>query len=65
MTIHSLTRFGYRQGTPESEINAKDLLAKVAPLVDGRGGGKPHLAQGGGQNLGGIDAFIAEFPKTL
>jgi alanyl-tRNA synthetase len=46
-------------------INANTLLAQVAPLVDGRGGGKPHLAQGGGQNLGGIDAFIAEFPKTL
>ncbi len=46
-------------------INANKLLAQVAPLVDGRGGGKPHLAQGGGQNLGGIDAFIAEFPKTL
>jgi alanyl-tRNA synthetase len=46
-------------------INANKLLAQVAPLVDGRGGGKPHLAQGGGQNLSGIDAFIAAFPKTL
>lgn len=47
------------------DLNANKLLAQVAPLVDGRGGGKPHLAQGGGQNIGGIDAFIAEFPKTL
>ena len=47
------------------ELNANKLLAQVAPLVDGRGGGKPHLAQGGGQNVAGIDAFIAEFPKTL
>ncbi len=47
------------------QYNANALLKQVAPLVDGRGGGKPHLAQGGGQNLAGIDAFIAAFPKTL
>lgn len=47
------------------QFNARELLSKVAPLVDGRGGGQPHLAQGGGQNLAGIDAFLAEFPKAL
>lgn len=46
-------------------LNANVLLKKVAPLVDGRGGGKPYLAQGGGTNPGGIDAFIAEFPNCL
>ncbi len=47
------------------DINAGALFKKVAPLIDGRGGGKPHLAQGGGQNVAGIDALISEFPKAL
>ncbi|MCP4444062.1 MAG: alanine--tRNA ligase [Myxococcales bacterium] len=47
------------------EINAGALFKKVAPLIDGRGGGKPHLAQGGGQNPAGIEKLISEFPNVL
>jgi alanyl-tRNA synthetase len=33
---------------------ARDLLAAAAPAIDGRGGGKDLLAQGGGSNPAGI-----------
>ena len=47
------------------ELNAGAIFKKVAPLIDGRGGGKPHLAQGGGQNPAGIDKLISEFGNAL
>ncbi|MEI2727929.1 MAG: alanine--tRNA ligase [Candidatus Nanopelagicales bacterium] len=38
----------------ERGLTAKDLLAAVLPAVDGRGGGKPDVAQGGGTNPAGL-----------
>ena len=46
-------------------FNANTIMAKVAPCIEGRGGGKPHLAQGGGPKLAGISAFLEEFSKAL
>jgi len=31
-------------------LKAGDLIKKIAPIVDGRGGGKPQMAQAGGKN---------------
>ena len=36
-------------------LAAGELIKEIAPLVDGRGGGKPDLAQGGGTKSAGID----------
>ncbi len=40
----------------ERGLTAKDLLASALPVVDGRGGGKPDVAQGGGTNPQGLDS---------
>ena len=40
-------------------FDAGALLGQMAPLVGGRGGGKPAMAQGGGEDTGGIDAALA------
>jgi alanyl-tRNA synthetase len=41
-------------------VTARDLLNAAAPAVDGRGGGKDHLAQGGGTKPEGVrDALRA------
>jgi len=37
---------------------AGDLIKAVAPLVGGKGGGKPELARGAGDNVNGIDALL-------
>ncbi len=34
--------------------NANELLKTLAPMIDGRGGGKPDLAQAGGTKAGGL-----------
>ncbi len=41
-------------------LRAGDLVRVVAPLVGGRGGGKPDVAQGGGSDASGIQAALDE-----
>ena len=33
-------------------------MKEIAPLVDGKGGGKPEMAKGSGANPAGIDAAL-------
>ncbi|MCV7193588.1 alanine--tRNA ligase [Mycolicibacterium brumae] len=40
-------------------LSANDLVKAIGSAVDGRGGGKPDLAQGSGRNAAGIDAALA------
>ena len=41
-------------------FHAGNIIKQIAPCVDGRGGGKPTMAQAGGKNAGGIaDALQA------
>ncbi|WP_204807689.1 alanine--tRNA ligase [Mycobacterium riyadhense] len=40
-------------------IRANDLIKQLAVAVDGRGGGKPDLAQGSGKDPTGIDAALS------
>jgi len=50
------------------KIKAGDLMKNVAPLIDGKGGGRPEMAQGGGSNpLKLNDAFnkIEELVKEV
>ncbi|MFT2111486.1 alanine--tRNA ligase [Marinomonas sp. 2405UD68-3] len=46
-----------------SKVKAGDLIKTVAPIVDGRGGGRPDMAQAGGNNPDGLsdalDAAVA------
>jgi alanyl-tRNA synthetase len=43
----------------ERGISANALVKVVAPYVDGRGGGKDDVAQGGGADASRIDEAIA------
>ncbi|WP_099022062.1 alanine--tRNA ligase [Mycolicibacterium palauense] len=46
------------QGALDAGLNANQLVKALSPAVDGRGGGKPDLAQGSGKNGSGIDAAL-------
>ncbi|GAA1464042.1 alanine--tRNA ligase [Williamsia maris] len=43
----------------DSGVAAGAVVTEIAPLVGGRGGGKPDLAQGSGSDAAGIDAALA------
>lgn len=47
------------------KVKAGDLINAVAPFVDGRGGGRPTLAQAGGSKPEGIPTAIAEFESKV
>ncbi len=45
------------------KVKAGDIVKEIAPYVDGRGGGKPEMAQAGGQKPAGIKDALAAFEK--
>lgn len=47
------------------KLQAGDLVNKAAHFVDGRGGGRPTLAQAGGNNPAGIADAVARFPEFV
>ena len=46
-------------------LKAGDIVREIAPLVAGRGGGKPDLAQGSGTDADGIDAALARVAEVV
>ena len=49
----------------ESGINANDLVKLGAAMADGKGGGKPDLAQAGGMNSGNIDIILEKVKENI
>ena len=45
--------------------DARPLLQALLPLIQGKGGGSPHLGQGGGPHLEGIEAILASVAKHI
>lgn len=46
-------------------FKAGALLQAIAPMIDGRGGGKPDMAQGAGSNAAGIDQAMSELRRVV
>ncbi|MDP9192173.1 MAG: alanine--tRNA ligase [Acidobacteriota bacterium] len=46
-------------------VQANTLIGKLAPIVGGKGGGKPDLAQAGGKDADKLDEAIAMAPAAL
>ena len=49
----------------DAGIKAGDLVRELAPLVSGRGGGKPDLAQGSGTDAAGIDSALVRLRELV
>jgi alanyl-tRNA synthetase len=53
-------------GVPDdSGLNAGQVVGELASKVGGGGGGPPDFAQGGGPNVGELDAALEEAPNVL
>jgi alanyl-tRNA synthetase len=48
-----------------SKFQANKIVQKIAPIVGGRGGGRPESAQGGGPDASNIDKALAEAKRLL
>ncbi|MFI5625129.1 alanine--tRNA ligase [Nocardioides sp. NPDC051685] len=46
-------------------VKAGDLIKELAPIIGGRGGGKPDFAQGGGTEVGKIDEAVAKVKSLV
>jgi alanyl-tRNA synthetase len=46
-------------------VTATSLIQKLAPIVGGKGGGKPDLAQAGGKDADKLDAALGQAPEAL
>ena len=47
------------------KVKAGDIVKECAPYVDGRGGGKPEMAQAGGKNEAGIPQALEAFQSLV
>jgi alanyl-tRNA synthetase len=48
-----------------SNFQANKIIQQIAPIVDGKGGGRPDVAQGAGKDASKIDIALAEAKKLL
>jgi alanyl-tRNA synthetase len=51
--------------SPEAVGDMNALMRKACELIDGRGGGKPDMAQGGGKKVSAIDEALAAAAQML
>ena len=49
----------------QSKVQAGKIIQTIAPIVGGKGGGKPDFARGGGKDVSKVDAALAEAQKLI
>jgi len=52
-------------GAAQGRVKAGDVVAHVAALIGGKGGGRPDMAQGGGIDSPALDAALAALPDWV
>lgn len=52
-------------GKALGRIKAGDVVAHIAALIDGKGGGRPDMAQGGGNDAPVLPGLLEQFPVWI
>jgi alanyl-tRNA synthetase len=52
-------------GAAAGKVKAGDVVARVAAQINGKGGGRPDMAQGGGVDSPALDAALAALPEWI
>jgi alanyl-tRNA synthetase len=49
----------------QAKVQAGKIIQTIAPIVGGKGGGKPDFARGGGKDVSKVDTALAEARKLI
>jgi alanyl-tRNA synthetase len=49
----------------DKKLNAGKIVGELAKLVDGKGGGRPHLATAGGKNISKLDEVLTKNEEVI
>ena len=49
----------------QAKVQAGKIIQTIAPIVGGKGGGKPDFARGGGKDVGKVEAALAEARRLV
>jgi alanyl-tRNA synthetase len=52
-------------GKALGQVKAGDVVAHIAQQIDGKGGGRPDMAQGGGLDVAQLPALLAALPDWI
>ncbi|WP_158886308.1 alanine--tRNA ligase [Rhodanobacter sp. L36] len=52
-------------GSAQGRIKAGSVVAHIASLIDGKGGGRPDMAQGGGMDAANLPGVLADLPSWI
>ena len=52
-------------GAVKSGVHSGNIIKAIAPIVGGRGGGRPNMAQAGGSDASGMEAALAKVRELL
>jgi alanyl-tRNA synthetase len=61
----SVALIAYVPNELTSKIQANTLIQQIAPVVSGKGGGRPEMAQGAGKDTGKIEDALAKARELL
>jgi alanyl-tRNA synthetase len=65
LDLRATQPFPIGMGAGQDRIKAGDVMRDVAGRLGGKGGGRPDMAQGGGNDVAALPGLISAFPQWV